>query len=117
VVIPIAWTTNVVVIGALLAVGFFFVPANNSGISAYMASAVPDRLQGRVYSAAGLIANGVMPVAPALAGVLIVLTGGRTATLIGAACVALSLVPLLSSSAIRGLGRPDSWTSTVGGGP
>jgi MFS family permease len=117
VVVPIAWTTNVVVIGALLAVGFFFIPANNAGISGYMASVVPDRLQGRVYSAAGLIANGVLPVAPALAGVLIVLTGGQTATLIGAAFVALSLVPLLSSSAIRNLGRPDSWGSGVGGGP
>ncbi|MCW2800490.1 MAG: hypothetical protein JWQ70_1962 [Aeromicrobium sp.] len=117
VVIPIAWTSNVVIIGALLAVGFFLLPANNSGISAYMVSVVPDRLQGRVHSAGGFIANGVIPIAPVLAGVLIGVAGGRTATLIGAAFVALSLLPLVSSSAIRGLGRPDSWAASVGDGP
>ncbi|MCW2750217.1 MAG: major facilitator superfamily 1, partial [Aeromicrobium sp.] len=117
VVVPIAWTNNVVLIGALLAVGFFLLPANNSGISAYMVSVVPDRLQGRVYSASGFIANGVVPLAPVLAGVLIGVAGGRTATLIGAGFVALSLLPLVSSSAIRGLGRPASWSTSVGGGP
>jgi MFS family permease len=117
VVVPIAWTDNVVVIGALLAAGFFLLPANNSGISAYMASMVPDRLQGRVHSAAGLIATGAVPVAPAVAGILLVTTGGQTTTLIGAACVAASLIPLISSSAIRRLGRPDSWAASVGGGP
>jgi len=117
VVVPIAWTDNVVIIGALLAVGFFLLPANNSGISAYFVSVVPDRLQGRANSASGFIANGVIPIAPVLAGVLVGAAGGRTATLIGAACVALSLLPLVSSTAVRGLGRPDSWASSVGGGP
>jgi MFS family permease len=117
VVIPIAWTDNVVLIGGLLAIGFFMLPANNSGISAYMVSVVPDRLQGRVNSAAGFIANGPMPFAPALAGVLLVWAGGTTTTLIGAACLAASLIPLLTNSAVRGLGRPDSWPTSVGGGP
>jgi predicted MFS family arabinose efflux permease len=117
VVVPIAFTSNVVVIGALLAIGIFLLPANNSGISAYMAIAVPNRLQGRVYSAVGFIANGVLPIAPLLAGVLIGAIGGRTTTLIGAAALALSLLPLVLSPAIRGLGRPDSWASTVGAGP
>lgn len=115
--VPIAWTDNVVVIGALLGIGFFLLPANNSGISAYLASVIPDRLLGRVYSAAGFIANGIVPFAPALAGLLLAWMGGRTATLIGAAFVAMSLTPLVSSREIRGLGRPDSWRSPVGGGP
>ena len=112
-VIPIAWTNNVAVIGALLAVGFFLMPANNSGISAYMASVVPDRLQGRVHSGIGFVASGVVPIAPALAGVLIATIGGRSTSLIGAVFVAMSLVPLLLSPAIRGLGRPDSWAKPV----
>lgn len=110
--VPMAWTDQVVVIGALLAVGVFLLPANNSGISAYLVTVTPDRLQGRVNSAGGFIAGGVVPLAPALAGVLISSAGGRVATLAGAACVALSVVPLLSSSAIRGLGRPESWSAT-----
>lgn len=40
IVVPMAWTTNVAIIGGLLAVGFVLLPANNSGISAFM---VPSR--------------------------------------------------------------------------
>jgi MFS family permease len=109
VVVPMAWTGNVLVIGALLAVGSFLLPSANSGISAYLVSVTPDRLQGRVNSAGGFIAGGVLPLGPALAGVLVKSVGGRAATLTGAALVALSVAPLLASSAVRNLGRPDSW--------
>jgi hypothetical protein len=111
---PLAWTTNVAIIAALLAVGIFLVPANNSGISAYLVTVVPDRLQGRVNSAGGFLAGGLEPLAPALAGVLVGSVGGRTATIIGAVLLAASLLPLLSSSAIRGLGRPDTWAAAPG---
>ena len=111
IVVPMAWTTSVTVIGALLAAGFFLLPANNSAISAYLATVTPDRLQGRVYSAGGFIAGGVEPVAPALAGVLLGSVGGWLATITGAMFVAASLAPLLFSGAIRGLGRPDSWVA------
>ena len=109
VVLPMAWTTNVTVIGALLAAGIFLLPANNSGISAYLVTIVPDRLQGRVNAAGGFVAEGVVPLAPALAGLLVGTVGGETATIIGAVLLATSLVPLLASSAIRGLGRPVEW--------
>jgi MFS family permease len=112
VIVPVAWTTNVAVIGALLAVGFFLLPANNSGISAYMVSVTPDRLQARVNAAGGFIVGAVLPAAPALAGFLVGSVGGAASTLIGAALVAASLAPLLSSSAVRRLGRPDQWAST-----
>lgn len=111
VVVPIAWTDSVLVIGALLGIGFFLLPSNNSGISAYLVTVTPDRLQGRVNSAGGFIAEGVLPLAPVLAGVLVGSAGGRVATLTGAALVALSAVPLLASSAIRKLGRPGSWAT------
>ena len=110
--VPMAWTDRVVVIGALLAVGVFLLPANNSGISAYLVTVTPDRLQGRVNSAGGFIAGGVVA-ARAGAGRRAGRVGRRrVATLAGAACVALSVLPLLSSSAIRGLGRPASWAAT-----
>jgi predicted MFS family arabinose efflux permease len=108
-VIPMAWTTNVVVIGALLATGTFLLPTNNSGISAYIAAMTPDRLQGRMNAAAGFIASGLLPAGPALAGVLVGTVGGSSATLVGAAATAVSLVPLLATKTIRGLGRPASW--------
>ena len=109
VVVPLAWTTDVVVIGALQAGAVFLIPANNAGISAYLASVVPDRLQGRVNSAAGFIATGLAPLAPVLAGVLLAVVGGRPATLVGAALIAVTVTPLVASATIRRLGRPETW--------
>ena len=111
VVVPIAATDQVVVIGALLGVGFFLLPTTNSGISAYMVTVTPDRLQGRVNSAGGFLSGAVGPLAPALAGVLVEWVGGGPATLIGAVCIALSMVPVLASRPIRTLGRPGSWAA------
>jgi MFS family permease len=108
-IVPLAWTTNVVAVGALVAVGTFLIPANNAGISAYMVSIVPDELQGRVNSAAGFISTGLSPLGPVLAGVALALVGGVTTLLVGAAASALCAVPLLAARTVRELGRPDQW--------
>jgi predicted MFS family arabinose efflux permease len=111
-IVPQAWATNVVVVGALLAAGTFLVPANNAGISAYMVSVVPDELQGRVNSAAGFIANALVPLGPVLASVALALVGGVTSLLIGAVATAATALPLLASRTIRELGPPDRWDSS-----
>ena len=111
--VPQAWSTNVVVVGALLSLGTFLVPANNAGISAYMVSVVPDQLQGRVNSAAGFIAGGLAPLGPLLAGVALAAVGGMATMLIGAVVTAATALPLLASRTIRGLGRPDEWAETA----
>ncbi|HZZ97574.1 MAG TPA: MFS transporter [Jatrophihabitantaceae bacterium] len=108
--VPLAWTTNVVATGALLAAGTFLIPANNAGISAYMVSVVPDELQGRVNSAAGFISNGLAPLGPVLAGVALAALGGG-ALILGAALTAATVVPLVASQTIRSLGRPDTWAA------
>jgi MFS family permease len=115
-IVPQAWSTTVVVVGALLAATTFLVPANNAGISAYMVSVVPDKLQGRVNSAAGFIAGGLAPLGPLLAGVALAGIGGVTTLLIGAAMTAATALPLLLSRTIRQLGRPDTWAETVATG-
>jgi len=69
VVVPMAWTTEVPVIGALLAVGTFLLPANNAGIGAYLSFVTPDEMQGRLNSAAGFVSDGLTPLAPVVAGV------------------------------------------------
>jgi MFS family permease len=104
-----AATTNVVVIGALLGLATLLLPANNSAISAYLAAVTPDHFQARMNAAAGLIASGMLPLAPVLAGGLIGVIGGGGAVLIGAALSALSLVPLLVTREVRTLGPPDTW--------
>jgi hypothetical protein len=116
-VVPTAFTTNVLLIGALLALGTFLTPANNSGISAYIASQVPDAMQGRFNSVAGFFAEGLQPAGPVLAGVLVAGAGGAAATLTGAGVVALSLVPILATREVRTLGRPDQWSPDATQGP
>ena len=108
-IVPLAWTTSLVAVGALVALGTFLIPANNAGISAYMVSIVPDELQGRVNSAAGFISTGLLPLGPVLAGVALALVGGVTTLLVGAAASALCAVPLLAARTVRELGRPDQW--------
>jgi hypothetical protein len=112
-IVPMAWTTNVVAIGALLAAGFFLLPANNAGISAYMASLTPDGMQGRLNGAAGFLAEGLRTAGPVLAGVLLAALGGTGATLVGAGCAAASLLPLVLSGEVRRLDRPDRWPVAV----
>jgi MFS family permease len=115
--VPMAWATQVSVIGALFAVGTFLLPANNTGISAYMTSVVPDRLQGRVHAAAGLLAGSLYPFAPAVAGTLLGSVGSTATTLLGAGCTALSLLPLLATREVRALGRPDTWPKAADPNP
>jgi predicted MFS family arabinose efflux permease len=111
VVVPMAWTTDVRVIGGLLAIGTFLLPANNAGIGAYLAHVTPDRMQGRLNSAAGFVSDGMTPLAPAVAGAVLGVAGGRTGTLVGAVLVASSVVPLLLESSVRRLGRPGEWSA------
>jgi len=109
VVVPMAWTTDVRAIGALLALGTFVMPANNAGIGAYLSFVTPDELQGRLNSAAGFVSGGLVPLAPLIAGILLATLGGSAGTLIGAALVAGSLLPLLFEPSVRRLGRPAEW--------
>jgi hypothetical protein len=110
VVVPIAWTTDVRVIGALLAIGTFLLPANNAGIGAYLSFVTPDDMQGRLNSAAGFVSDGLTPLAPVVAGALLATIGGTAGMLVGAAVVAGSVVPLLLEPSVRRLGRPAEWS-------
>lgn len=111
VVVPMAWTTDVRVIGALLAIGTFLLPANNAGIGAYLSFVTPDEMQGRMNSAAAFVSSGLMPLAPVIAGALLASTGGTTGTLVGAGLVASSIVPLMLEPSVRRLGRPTQWAT------
>lgn len=113
VIAPMAWAHNVVIIGALLAGGMVLLPANNAGVSSFLAATTPDGFQGRMNSAAGFISNVASPVAPVIAGVLVGSAGGRAATLFGVVLILLSTVPLLVSPVVRSLGPPDTWSAVA----
>lgn len=111
-IIPMAFTNNVIVIGALLAVALFGNPAGNASISSYMAATTPDRLQGRANGALGFAATILMPLGPITGGYLIGAWGGQGAMLAAAALTALSVIPLLVSSETRSLPIPAQWALT-----
>ena len=106
-------TSSVWEIGALFAIGTFLLPANNAGISSYLAFAVPDEMQGRFNAAAGFVAGGLAPAGPVLAGALLATVGGAATTVVGAGLVAASIVPLLLSREALSLGRPDTWAAAA----
>lgn len=109
VLIPMAFTNDVVVIGVLLAVGLFGMPAGNAAVMSYLTTITPDRLMGRTNAALGFSASLFMPLGPIGGGLLMGMLGGRTAMLATAVLTALSALPLLMSRETRRLGTPDQW--------
>ncbi len=109
-VVPMAFTDNVLVIGALLALAMVGNPAGNAAIFSYMAATTPDRLQGRANAALMFSAMLFMPFAAVLGGVALTAWGARTTMLVAAALTAIAVVPLLASRDVRTLPTPDRWT-------
>lgn len=109
IVAPMGLTTNVVLIGALFTGGIVLIPANNSGISAYLATVTPPHLQARVNAAGGALSLGPAPLAPPIAGALITTVGGPASMLIGSGLLVASLTPLVINREVRGLGKPAAW--------
>jgi len=107
--VPMAFTDNVAIIGALLGVALFAMPAGNAAILSYMSATTPDRLQGRSLAALNFGATGLEWLGPIAGGALMAAFGGQVAMLGAAALLALSIVPLLLNAEARTLPRPDRW--------
>jgi len=106
---PMAFTNNVLIIGALLALATFFLPAGNASVTSYLVAATPDRLQGRTQSALGFAASGLMPLGGVTGGALLGWLGGEGAILVIGGLIAVSVLPLLLSRELRDLPTPDKW--------
>ncbi len=109
-ILPIAFTDDVLTIGAILAVTIFLLPAGNASVSSYMVAVIPDRLQGRTQAALTFAGGGLMPFGTLLGGAMLSGFGGETAMLVGGLLVFVSIVPLLASREVRELPTPDQWT-------
>lgn len=108
-VIPMAFTNNVILIGALVAVALIANPAGNAAISSYLVATTPDRLQGRTQSALQFCATSLQPLGPVVGGLLMAAWGGQPAMLAAAALIACAVLPLLISGETRRLPTPDRW--------
>ncbi|MFL6060936.1 MAG: MFS transporter [Marmoricola sp.] len=107
--LPIAfWSTPVVIAGAL-GVILLLNPAGNAGAGSYRMAITPPALVGRVQSAMQFTSMATMPLAPVLAGALLVWLGVRDAVLVlGVVTALVALVPTLSH-AVRSVPRPAEW--------
>jgi hypothetical protein len=86
-----------VMVGLLFAVMLFGAPTLNAVFGSYQGALVPDHLQGRIESIAGLIAAGVAPLGPLLAGFLLGAVGGtKTIFAFWSVSVAVVVVAALS---------------------
>jgi hypothetical protein len=86
-------------LGVLFAVMLFGAPTLNAAFGSYQGGLVPDDLQGRVESIAGLIAAGVAPLGPLLAGFLLGWIGGTETVLVfWAVSIAVVLVAALNQA-------------------
>ncbi|KRB77658.1 MFS transporter [Nocardioides sp. Root190] len=89
--------------------GMFLNPAGNAGIGSYRMAITPPELIGRVQSTMQFTSMLSMPLAPALAGLLLsVLGGGQAVLVLSAITAVVALIPTLSRS-VRTVPRPAEW--------
>ncbi len=107
--IPLALWNHPAVMAAAASLGLLLNPAGNAGVGSYRMAITPPELVGRVQSAMQFTSMLSMPLAPALAGVLLTGLGGRDAVLaLTALTAAVALIPTLSAS-VRSIPRPAEW--------
>lgn len=96
-VIPLLAIAPPLALGLLLALMLFGAPTLNAVFGAYQVALVPDRLQGRVESIAGLVAAGAVPMGTLLAGLLLEGIGAAPTVFVFAGLsVVVALVAILS---------------------
>lgn len=107
--IPLALWNDPWALALAASVGMALNPAGNAGVGSYRMAITPPELVGRVQSTMQFTSMLTMPLAPALAGVLLTLVDGATAVLgLTALTAAVALVPTLSRS-VRSVPRPRDW--------
>jgi predicted MFS family arabinose efflux permease len=99
----LAFLVNPFALGAVLAVEWFFTPCWDSAVVVYRLSIVPDALQARVQSVAGLLAMAGAPLGALVGGFLLENVGGRATILaLSGWTLALAIVSTASRSLREG---------------
>lgn len=97
VLIPLLAVASPLLLGLLLALMLFGAPLLNAVFGAYEAALVPDHLQGRVGSIAGLVAAGAAPLGTLFAGFLLQTIGAvPTVYVFATLSTAVALTAILS---------------------
>ncbi|MBM7516669.1 MFS transporter [Nocardioides nitrophenolicus] len=109
--VPLALWNHPGALALASSVGMFLNPAGNAALGSYRIAITPPELIGRMQATMQAVSMLTIPVAPALAGALLTLVGGRDAVLALAVLTAVvALVPTLARS-VRAVPRPAEWTT------
>lgn len=92
-------------VAVLLGLAILPAPTLNAALVGYQIAVTPDRMQGRVDSAIGLLAQCLQPLAPLLGGAVVAWWGGRGGFLVFAGILAVAAVVASLSKGVRKL-RP-----------
>jgi MFS family permease len=107
--LPLALWNHPWAMALAASVGMFLNPAGNAGIGSYRMAITPPELVGRVQSTMQFTSMLSMPLAPALAGLLLSTLDGADAVLVlTVASAVVALIPTLSRS-VRTVPRPAEW--------
>ncbi|WP_285790401.1 MFS transporter [Micromonospora sp. NBRC 101691] len=99
-------------IGAIFTLMSFIGPIWNIAISSYQLAITPDRIQGRVLGASGMIAMGGVPIGPLAGGFLLEQVGATTSLwLLAAWMLALAVVATVSPSVRHAPALPSAVTT------
>ena len=113
--LPLALWNHPLSLALAGSLGMFLNPTGNAGVAAYRMATTPPELIGRVQAAMQFVSMTTLPLAPAVAGLLLAALGGRDAVLVLAVASALTaLAPTLSRS-VRSVPRPGAWPRVQGG--
>lgn len=107
--LPMPYTTNVAIIGSLLAIGVLLNPVGNAALSSYRIAITPDRLQGRAQTAMNFTAMLAMPLGPLMGGVVMGALGATVTLNLVIAVLALAALLLTGSRAVRSVPLPGAW--------
>ena len=96
-----------------IGVATILVPPLNAGIVGYTAAVTPDELQGRMNAVLSLSGTLVRPIAPVVAGALLLATGVNLSMTVFGAILLLGVVLMIANRGIRRIGRPDTWAAEL----
>jgi MFS family permease len=104
-----AATTTYVWYLVWMAVATIFVPPLNAGIIGFAAAITPDALQGRMNAVVSLSGTLVAPIAPIVAGAMLLAIGVNLSITVFGAVLLLGVILMAANKAIRAIGKPDTW--------
>ena len=99
--VPVAFTTNIAVLGILFGLMAFVGPAWNVVVGSYQLAVTPDHLRGRVASVETLVAFGAIPLGSLVAGLTLEAVGSTACVFALAAWMILLAAAATASPAVR----------------